>query len=358
MKKLICMLLAVCLVFALAACGKKKQDNVPLPTEITAAPVPGRGSELWPRTGYFTDKAGNMLSVSWVDEATEPSWYVGCLLGEDQSEDVWSGVLTLTDKSLRGVLPSFGEKDALTITITEEGADGLLLTVEGGDTFHFIPYRTPDSAIVVTFRVEGRGNINSARGETAPERDPEYAYQSAQIGLATPETYTCIAWPSPGDRFVKWTKDGADLSTEAQITVLLEENTELVAVFETDPDWRNPVLDYAGEYQVEQTHATVSAEGDDFAQIIIEQSGSAWGIINWSITGRIDPDTMTVAYSGCTKAVLLYNNSGEIENAELEYENGTGWIVFGSDGSLTWHEDQSETGKDLTFARIPAADDR
>ena len=354
MKKLISLLLAVFLAFTLAACSEKKQNNEPVLPNTTEAPVPGKISP-WPRTGYFTDTAKNMLSVTWLEEAEEPSWYVGCLLGEDQSEDVWSGVLSMAENSLQGTLPSFGEKDALTVTITEEGTDGLQLTVEGGETYHFIPYRMPEAAIVITFNVEGQGNINSAQGENAPALERDYAYQSAQINLSTPETYTCVAWPNAGDRFVKWMKDGADFSTEPQITVFLEENASFTAVFETDPDWRNPVLDCAGEYQSDRARAEVEADGADGAQIVIEWSDSAWGLACWNITGRIDPDTRTILYSGCSKSILIYNDKGEVQSAELEYENGTGSITFGSDGTFVWHEDQSESGTDLTFERVPTA---
>ena len=356
MKKIFYMLLAVCLVFALTACSGEKPISGPEATDAPETSAPTKEATLWPRTGYFTDKAANMLSIAWLDDVDEPGWYVGCLLGEDKSEDVWSGMLSLEGKRLQGTLPSFGEKEALTVTIAEEGADGLLLTVEGGETYHFVPYRTLEEAILITFRVEGRGNINSAQGEKAPELEPEYAYQSAQISLAAPETYTCVAWPNAGSWFVKWTKNGEDYSTDAQITVLLEENAEYVAVFDEDPDWQNPAAGYAGRYQCGQVLALVEAYGDDSAQVAIEQGSSKTEFAYWNITGRLDADTKTIRYSGCTKTLVVYDDKGEVQSADLEYENGTGTIVFTEEGTFIWHEDQSESGRELTFERLPETD--
>ena len=134
MNKLICLMLVVCLVFALTACGGTESNGIPVPTaapDVTETHVPSKEASLWPRTGYFTDRESSMLSIAWLDDVDEPGWYVGCLLGNDQTENAWSGMLSLKGNSLCGTLPSFGEKEELTITITEEGTDGLLLTVEG-----------------------------------------------------------------------------------------------------------------------------------------------------------------------------------------------------------------------------------
>ena len=64
------------------------------------------------------------------------------------------------------------------------------------------------------------------------ELDPDEPYQSAQVNLEEPETYTFAAAPEEGNVFVKWTKNGEDYSTEPVITVLLEESADFVAVFE------------------------------------------------------------------------------------------------------------------------------
>ncbi len=225
MKKIICLLPAVCLLFALAACGAEKSEP-----EITE----------WTRQGYYTDENENMLSVTRMDDVADPGWYVGFFSGEDPIEDSYGGIVPQEGNSLHGSLTSGGDRPALTVTVTEEGEDGLQLAIESGETFHFKVFDMPTASIFVSINTEGWGNIAFAEGEEAPEIDPEYPYQSAQINLGEPAVHTFLAWPNEGSRFVKWTKNGEDFSTEPQISVLLDESADFIAVFEEDPDGQNP----------------------------------------------------------------------------------------------------------------------
>ncbi len=359
MKKLICLLLAVCLIFALAACGKTEQENEPTdietpevteaPSAAEEAPAPTQEDADWTRQGYFQDENEYMLSVTRMDDVDEPGWYVGCLLGEDWIEDAYGGTLPQEGNALHGTLPSSGEKESLTVTVTEEGEDGLLLVVDGGGTYHFTPMEMEEATIFVTVNVDGWGNIDSAEGEETPEIDPEYPFQSAQINLAEPTTYTLIAWPQAGNLFVKWTKNGEDYSTEPQITVLLDESADYVAVFEEDPGWQNPVMNFIGPYVCDRARAQVECFGNEDALITIDWANSAWELARWTIVGRLDPDTLTVAYSGCTKQIIVFDEDGEIESEETEYEDGTGTITFSEGGLFTWHEDQADREEDLVF---------
>ena len=134
MKKMICLLLALCMVFALIACGKQAEPEI----------------KDWTRQGFFLDENENFLSVTWMDGVDEPGWYVGVMLGEDLIEDSWGGMLPQEGNSLHGTLPSSGSKDDLTVTLSEEGEDGLLLAVEGGETYHFKGGELPTASVVVT----------------------------------------------------------------------------------------------------------------------------------------------------------------------------------------------------------------
>ena len=331
MKKIVCLLTAVLLTVSLAACAGKTS-----------------GSE-WTREGYFADENGNILSVTWMDDVDEPGWYVGCMLGEDYTEDSWGGMLPQEGNTLKGTLPASGSQDDLKVTLSEEGTDGLLLKVDGGGTYHFTLMDIPEATIFVTIDTEGYGGmIEYAEGETAPEIDPEWPYQSAQINLEGPETYTFAAQAQAGVRFVKWTKDGEDLSTDPVITVLLDESAEFVAVFEDDPAWQNPVMNFIGEYMCGRARANVSCFEYEEAWITIEWSSSASELARWEIMGRLDTDTMTIEYEDVSKYIVTYDASGEETSQELEYEDGTGTITFNDDGTFTWHEDQGDH-EDMVF---------
>lgn len=351
MKKQICLFLAACMLFALAACGAERPAQQK--EEGQESSLPSESAE-WSRQGCYTDDHEYTLSITWMDDVDDPGWYVGFMNGEDWSEDSYGGMLQPEGNTLHGSLPSGGEKEAVTVTVSEEGEDGLLLVTEGGETYHFTPMELPEATIIVTVNVEGLGNIAYAEGESAPEIDPEYPSQSAQINLAEAATHTFAAWPDAGNRFVKWTKNGEDFSDDPQITVLLDESADYVAVFEEDPDWQNPVMNYVGEYQCDRAHAVVECFDSEDAWITIEWGGSAWDLARWSIVGRLDAETQTIEYSGCVKSLVTYDENGELIGEETEYEDGTGTIVFLEDGTFIWHEDQSAYDTDMVFEPLPA----
>ncbi len=389
MKKLICLLLAALMVLALAGCGAENADGQndkaqdagqqpdassqpdasgqpaspkpadtekPEPSQQPEKPAaspeaPDRGE--WTREGYFSDPEGNMLSVTWMDDVDEPGWYVGCMIGETSA----GYVLEEADGALHGDLNAqFPEDGPFVVTVSEEGEDGLMMEVENGETYHFTPMDMPEASMAVTVSTEGSGNIDYEKGEEPPEIDYEYPYQYAVITLAEPETYTFAAWPDTGSVFIKWVKNGEDFSTEPQITVLLEEDAEFVAVFEEDENWSNPGQDFVGTYQYGRASATVETIDPDTVVVNIDWANSAWETAHWLIMGSIDPDTLTVEYSGYGKAEITYSEDGEAADETQVYDDGTGTLTFNSDGTFTWHEDGAERESDPVFERVPAAE--
>ena len=361
MKKLICLCLCAVMLFALAACGENKPEGSGESSAASgsgaeaesgapeaASAGAGEAADGWVTEGFFQDEEGHMLSVFWMSGSVEQGWYVGCMIGEDMMKDSYGGVLPQEGNTLHGELPSSGGKDPVTVTVSLE-SDGVQLAVEGGKSFHLKPAEMPVASINVTVGTEGFGYIEYAEGETVPQINKDFPYQSARINLVDPATYTFLAWPQEGNVFVKWTKDGEDLSTEPQVTILLEESTELTAVFGEDPDWQNPVMNFVGEYQCDGAHATVECSGNEDALIIIEWGGSATETARWDIVGRLDTETLTIEYTGSTKSIIVYDESGEIKSREAEYEDGTGTIFFGDDGTFTWHDDKAENGTDMVF---------
>ena len=339
MKKLICLILTVCMLFALAACGETK----PAEPEIIE----------WTRQGTYEDESGNHLIVNLSETEGYEGWAVSLML--DGEAVGW--ITHQEGNALRGNLNGWDENlDPFNVTITEEGEDGLKVEVEGGETYHFTPMDVPKATIVATVNVEGMGHVAYAEGEEAPEIDPEFPAQSVYIGLAEPAVHTFLAAPEAGNLFVKWTKNGEDFSTEPQITLLLDESAEYLAVFEEDPNWQNPVMNFVGEYQCDRAHALVECFGYDEAFITIEWGSSAWELTRWIIVGKLDTDTLAISYSGASKANLVYDDQGEVKSEESVYDDGTGTIAFHDDGTFTWHEDQSESGEDLVFEWIPVTD--
>ncbi|MBQ1460123.1 MAG: hypothetical protein IIZ26_04195 [Oscillospiraceae bacterium] len=215
MKRLMVLLLTLLMVCSLAACGGSKQ---------------GDNDFVWTRVGTYQDENENYLMVSASEMEEYPGWSVMCMIGDEMHG--W--FIQQEGNTLHGNLTSeYEDADDFIVTISEEDEDGLQMVVEGGETYHFKPMDVPEATIIVHVNTEGIGAIEYAEGEEAPEFDPEHPYQSAQINLAEPTTYTFLATAyEDGWKFVKWTKDGTDYSTDAQITLELAESADYVAVFE------------------------------------------------------------------------------------------------------------------------------
>ncbi|MBQ9324397.1 MAG: hypothetical protein IJ246_01370 [Clostridia bacterium] len=334
MKKLFCLLLAIGAVLALAVCGALSE------------------AEEWTRQGAFEDAYGNHLLVQLSETEGYEGWAVSFILDEEPIG--W--IIQQEGNTLYGNLRGWDEnEEPFIVTVSEEGEDGLKLEVEGGETYHFSAMDLPEASIVVTANTEGWGYIAYTEGETAPEFDPEYPAQSVYIGLAEPAVHTFAAQPQAGNLFVKWTRNGEDFSTDPQITLLLDESAEYIAVFAEDPDWQNPVMNFVGDYQCDRAHAQVSCFASDEAWITIDWGSSAWELTRWIIVGRLDTETMTITYEGAGKTNLVYDADGEVKSEEQVYVDGTGTIAFHDDGTFTWHEDQSESGNDMVFAWIEPA---
>ena len=209
-------------------------EETPAPAEETPAPAEEEPA-AWTREGYFRDENGSILSVTWMDDIDEPGWYVGCMLGEDLMDDSYGGTLPQVGSSLQGSLTNWDENSVpLTVTVSEDGEDGLLLTLDDGSVFAFRRLDLPDATILVSINTDGYGSIGWAEGDQPLVIDPEYPFQSAQINLGEPAVHTFAAWANEGWHFVKWTRNGEDYSLEPQITLLLDESADYVAVFEPD----------------------------------------------------------------------------------------------------------------------------
>ena len=78
--------------------------------------------------------------------------------------------------------------------------------------------------------------------------------------------------------------------------MLLDESAEYIAVFEEDPGWQNPVMNFVGDYQCDRASAHVECVGSEDALITIDWGSSAWEVARWLIYGRLDTETLTIDY--------------------------------------------------------------
>lgn len=266
MKKLMSLLLAAGMLFALAACGGRN-------AEPEAAE--------WTRQGSYEDGNGNLLLLTRSETEGYEGWAVTFML--DGEMIGW--IIQQEGNTLRGNLRGWDEnEEPFVVTISEEGADGLKLEVEGGEAYHFTPMDIPDATIFVSVNTYGLGRIAYAEEGEEPQFDDDFPAQSIQLNLAEPTTYVMEARADKDWVFVKWTKNGEDYSTEKRITVELAESADFVAVFDLDPDSEGSRTSIKedpeeAEYQIVMAmqHLLAETYGDkvDGARIFIEKIYSA-----------------------------------------------------------------------------------
>lgn len=188
----------------------------------------------WTREGYFEDENGNQLYILRSDIEGYEGWSVSCVL----DEDAHGWIVQPNGDKLYGDLNAWSEEaDPFFVTVSAEGEDGIALETADGTVYHFLPKEMPTAAVAVNIGTSGIGEISYAAPGEELTFDDEYPYTSAYLGLEEAgKTYTFGARTTePGWFFVKWTKDGENFSTDATVTLELNESAEYVAVFNFDP---------------------------------------------------------------------------------------------------------------------------
>ena len=121
-------------------------------------------------------------------------------------------------------------------------------------------------------------------------------------------------------------------------------------------DGQNPVMNFIGNYVCDRARVEVMPKGDDSAQITVIWGSSAFDSGQWTMSGALDTDILQISYSDCTKKVISYDRDSEETDQSpeetIEYTNGSGTIIFGEDGTLTWNDDQEHIADGMVFEYI------
>ena len=85
-----------------------------------------------------------MISVAFSDIEGYEGWLVGAVLGDNS----YGNIIRQEGSSLHGnIVPDY-EDGEMIVTLTEEGEGGIMLTVDGGGTYHFTPMEMQTATIL------------------------------------------------------------------------------------------------------------------------------------------------------------------------------------------------------------------
>ena len=108
---------------------------------------------------------------------------------------------------------------------------------------------------------------------------------------------------------------------------------------------QNPVMNVVGVYSTEySTEALVEAEGADGARITVTWAGSPWFHTVTVMTGRFDPETLTVAFDDSTLTEYNYASDGSVAEEKTRYVDGSGKAVFNPAANTLTITEEFESG--------------
>lgn len=137
-----------------------------------------------------------------------------------------------------------------------------------------------------------------------------------------------------------------------------ETEAEEIIVSETAEDSQNPVMNFVGSYAPEITAAArpmmlVECKGADSAAITVMWPVSNGEVNCWTMTGKLDTETLAVDYTDGVHKTVRYGEDGKIASETGIYENGKGRVIFQqADNSVTWIDEQDHVADDLVFAFV------
>ena len=362
-RTLLSLLLAACMLLALAACGgtkagepaapagpiAKEEPAEPAAEEEPAAKKEPTAEEAEFRTMgdvFAYDSENNGFSNEYyvyVFEKDGVDYRAIAALPEEVASALWE--LDIFDEEydakvreavgpleiarfddLTGMIPSREELDALAgSNVGELLADGWSFWYWNMEEMEGGMYHGPFS-----FLMEFDGEVE----------DPQN-FDESQAGALTVKS---VSFDGIGDAVSDVLGEGSAEESD----VLWEDDAAVEG--EALEDWQNPVMNFIGEYQCDRAHMLVGAEGMDGYTIIVEWGDSARSLAKWVIEGTLDGDTMTAQYDSAVKTYVTYDDNGGVESEELLSDQCSGTVTFNGDGTITWHDDQSEYGEDMVFS--------
>lgn len=117
---------------------------------------------------------------------------------------------------------------------------------------------------------------------------------------------------------------------------------------------QNPVMNFIGDYGPGRPTVHVECEGAEGAKFTVYWSSSAWENSEWTMSGKLDPETLCVEYTDAARTDRVYRDGGELESETLAYENGTGRFRFDpANNTLIWEDDMEHMADGLVLEWNP-----
>ena len=123
-------------------------------------------------------------------------------------------------------------------------------------------------------------------------------------------------------------------------------------------DGQNPVMNFVGVYSTDySTEALVEADGRENAKITVTWAGSPWFHTQTVMSGRFDPETLSVDFSDATLTEYSYASDGSVAEETSSDIDGVGRAVFDpAANTLTITEEFASGSMDTVYTWGPSPD--
>ena len=121
---------------------------------------------------------------------------------------------------------------------------------------------------------------------------------------------------------------------------------------------QNPVMNFVGVYHLDDsTEALVEAEGKENAKITVTAAFSPWFHTQTVMSGRLDPETLTLNFDNAAATEYIYASDGSVADETISYSDGSGKAVFNAaDNSLSITEAFPSGDLESVYVWGPASD--
>ena len=155
--------------------------------------------------------------------------------------------------------------------------------------------QAPEETVLIRVNTEGLGQIAVSDNGDVPGFGPE-PWQSYASNTAPGTELIIAAQADDGWKFVRWTKDGTEYSTEDTIAVKADADTEYIAVFMTDNGWEGePVTDAKDVRTIGDVLALPSSGnsfGENYFVYAFELNGNVYQAV-----AELDSDTSKALFA-------------------------------------------------------------
>lgn len=172
----------------------------------------------------------------------------------------FAAALLLSVSMLASCGQSGSGESAAPASSAAEPAGSTAADASAAESIDWEKYRT------VTLNMEGFGQVAIAEEDMPVAFDPDFPTQSAVVNRELGSSVTVAAKPDEGWKILKWTKNGENIGSDAEITFTLEEDTNLIVTFSKANPNENAKL------------ADMRTVGDLFKNVAEQQSMTMDGI--------------------------------------------------------------------------------